>query len=127
MTRNGDLDQSVAGGAWVTESCTLPTLERPLRIAEFDDLFATALRRQERISPTRLRWVLDPSAEAAARDLTGREASCCSFFTFTVTCLTSTAGEQVVEIAVEVPPAQADVLEALEQRARVRAGIMIRE
>jgi hypothetical protein len=29
---------------WVPEACTLPTVEQPLRVAEFDDLFATALR-----------------------------------------------------------------------------------
>jgi hypothetical protein len=28
---------------WVPEACTLPTVDQPLRAAEFDDLFATAL------------------------------------------------------------------------------------
>jgi hypothetical protein len=51
---------------WVPEACTLPTAERPLRLAEFDQLFATALREQQRLSPTVLRWVIDPAAEAAA-------------------------------------------------------------
>ncbi|WP_245718914.1 hypothetical protein [Micromonospora rhizosphaerae] len=37
---------------WVPEACTLPTAERPLRVAEFDELFATALRGQTRLSPT---------------------------------------------------------------------------
>ena len=32
---------------WVTDACTLPTVERPLRLAEFDDLFATAVRAVE--------------------------------------------------------------------------------
>ncbi|WP_239166959.1 hypothetical protein [Actinoplanes italicus] len=40
---------------------------RPLRVAEFDDLFATSMRDQQRLSPTRLRWRLDPAAEATAR------------------------------------------------------------
>ena len=31
-----------------TDACTLPTAERPLRLAEFDELFATAVRRVER-------------------------------------------------------------------------------
>jgi hypothetical protein len=26
---------------WVPQACTLPTVERPLRLAEFNDLFAT--------------------------------------------------------------------------------------
>jgi hypothetical protein len=83
---------------WVPEACTLPTAERPLRLAEFDDLFATALRGQQRLSPTTLRWRLAPSAEAAVRDLTARETACCSFFTFTV----SLDGE-AVGVDVEVP------------------------
>ena len=58
----------------VPGACTLPTAERPLRLAEFDDLFATALRGQQRLSPTRLRLRLDPVAEQAARDLAVRES-----------------------------------------------------
>jgi hypothetical protein len=37
----------------VPAACTLPTAARPLRLAEFDALFATALRRQERLSARR--------------------------------------------------------------------------
>ncbi|MEK8104941.1 MerR family DNA-binding protein [Micromonospora sp. M12] len=55
-----------------------------LRLAEFDGLFATALRGQQRMSPTVLRWFLDPASEATVRDLTGREDVCCSFFSFTL-------------------------------------------
>ena len=36
---------------WVSQSCTLPTAEQPLRIAEFDDLFATGLLGLERLTP----------------------------------------------------------------------------
>ena len=91
MTTNDDM--------WVPAACTLPTVERPLRLAEFDDLFTTAVRGQQRLSPTRLRWQLDPVAEPTARDLTGRETDCCSFFTspsrrpatrYTSTCRCST-------------------------------------
>src|SRR6478752_975712 len=67
---------------WVPEACTLPTVDRPLRLSEFDDLFATSLQELSRISPTVLRWSFDPAAEEAARDLTARETECCSFFTF---------------------------------------------
>ena len=69
---------------WAPQACTLPTAERPVRVAEFDELFATGLRGQQRLARTRLRWRLDVAAEAAARDLTSRESECCSFFTFTL-------------------------------------------
>jgi hypothetical protein len=98
--------------AWVPQACTLPTAEQPLRLAEFDDLFATALRGQQRISPTELRWRLDGAAEIRARDLTARESSCCSFFAFTVE---PDAG--AVNVGVRVPPAHVDVLDALAERA----------
>ncbi|WP_275980108.1 hypothetical protein [Couchioplanes caeruleus] len=42
-------------------------MEQPLRLAEFDDLFATAVHGQQRLSATALRWSLDPAAEATAR------------------------------------------------------------
>ncbi|MEV4826785.1 MULTISPECIES: hypothetical protein [unclassified Micromonospora] len=98
--------------AWVPEVCTLPTVERPLRLAEFDDLFATALHDQQRLSPTALRWRLDPAAEATVRDLTGRESSCCSFFSFTVA-----RDADALRLDVQVPAAHVDVLDALAARA----------
>ena len=66
---------------WAPDACTLPTAERPLRVAEFDDLF-TAVRRSERPLPTRLDLVLPRNIEATCRDLARRESECCSFFTF---------------------------------------------
>jgi len=102
--------------AWVPEACTLPTVDRPLRLAEFDDLFATALRGQQRLSATTLRWDLDPAAETTARDLTGRESSCCSFFSFTFH-----PGDGTLQLDVEVPDAHVAVLDALGERAA--AGI----
>lgn len=101
----------------VLEACTLPTAERPLRLAEFDDLFAIALRGQQRLSPTRLRWRLDPAAEQAARDLTGRESECCSFF-----CFTFAPADGAVHLDVTVPEARVDVLDALADRAAARIG-----
>jgi hypothetical protein len=110
MTRNDEVE------VWAPDACTLPTAERPLRLAEFDDLFATAVRGQQRLSATHLRWRLDPAAEPTARALTGRETECCSFFTFTFT----EAGD-VVQLDVRVPAAHVDVLDALAGRAA--AGI----
>ena len=97
---------------WVPEACTLPTVDRPLRLAEFDDLFATALRAQQRLSPTALRWCLDPAAEATARDLTGREGSCCSFFRFAFD-----GDGDGLRLDVRVPAEHRAVLDALADRA----------
>ena len=97
--------------AWVPEACTLPTADRPFRVAEFDDLLAGAVRhRPER---TRLVVELDPRPEVAARaaDLAVRETGCCSFFTFD---LTMTGGG--VRLAITVPDSQTGVLDALAVR-----------
>ncbi|GAA2469507.1 hypothetical protein [Winogradskya humida] len=104
--------------AWVPAACTLPTLDQPLRLAEFDDLFADALRGQQRLSATVLRWELDPAAEATARDLTVRESSCCSFFSFTF----GGPRNGVLQLVVEVPAAHVAVLDALADRAAARSG-----
>ena len=102
--------------AWAPDACTLPIAERPVRATEFDDLFATALRGQQRLSPTRLRWRLDPAAEQSARDLTRREAECCSFFTFAFAPADGAAGS-AVHLDITVPEAHAGVLDALADRA----------
>ena len=92
------------------DACTLPTAEQPLREAEFDTLFATALRAVERQAPDRLRLTFDGAAEVA--DLIARESSCCSFFDFT---LTATTDGQVLDV--RVPAARVDVLDGLARRA----------
>jgi hypothetical protein len=102
---------------WVAEACTLPTADRPVRVAEFDALFAGGLTAQERVSPTVLRWMLDPGVELTARDLTARESACCSFFSFEFT-----AGADAVRLEVAVPPARVEVLDAL--AARAAAGLV---
>ncbi|PZS34960.1 MAG: hypothetical protein DLM59_03755 [Pseudonocardiales bacterium] len=103
--------------SWVPEACTLPSVEQPLRVAEFDALFAVHLHTAHRVSDTRLRLILDPSAEDRARDLTARETACCSFFTFTVT---EAGSELLVDVA--VPAGQVEVLDALAARAQTRRG-----
>ncbi|GAA2374227.1 hypothetical protein [Dactylosporangium salmoneum] len=99
----------------VPETCTLPTADRPLRLAEFDALFRTAVREVETLSPThaRLRLAGPDGLEATVRDLAARETRCCSFFTFTVT--PRPAG---LLLDVEVPAAYAGVLASLVGRAR---------
>jgi hypothetical protein len=95
---------------WAPDACALPTAKRPLRVAEFDQLFAHALTMQ-RPDPTRLDVVLPRGAEATARDLAARESECCSFFTFEF----EAAGDDVV-MHVGVPPQQVEVLDAIEAR-----------
>ncbi|TDO30598.1 hypothetical protein EV643_13725 [Kribbella sp. VKM Ac-2527] len=97
---------------WIDTSCTLPTAERPLRVAEFDDLFRTALRGVNRLAPGAVRLELDPSAESFARDLVARESACCSSFTFTFS-----TEDAALLLRVEVPPAQVAVLDGLAARA----------
>ncbi|WP_327000514.1 hypothetical protein OHA72_36015 [Dactylosporangium sp. NBC_01737] len=102
----------------VPDACTLPTVERPLRLAEFDDLFATAVRQVDPVTPTHARMRLTGGAglEATVRDLTARETACCSFFAFTVTREPAQDGEALT-LDVEVPPQYADVLASLAERA----------
>ena len=101
--------------SWAPDACTLPTVDRPLRLAEFDDLFASAVRSAEVITPTHTRLHLAGAAglEAAVRDLTAREAGCCSFFDFAIT----PAGAGLV-LDIKVPARYADVLAALTTQAR---------
>jgi hypothetical protein len=110
MTTEMSVDQG-----WAPQACTLPTGQRPLRLAEFDALFATAVRQVVRLDATTVRLTLAGPAglEAAVRDLTERESRCCSFFTFTVTA--ELAGSVVLDVA--VPTAHVDVLDALTTRA----------
>jgi hypothetical protein len=102
----------------VPDACTLPTAERPLRLAEFDELFATAVRRVEQVNTTHIRlWLTGPAGlEATVRDLTARETECCSFFTFTVTGRRTDDGSALT-LDIEVPDQYADVLASLTVRA----------
>lgn len=108
----------------VPDACTLPTAERPLRLAEFDELFATAVREVVQVDATHTRLHLTGPAGLAARvrDLTARETECCSFFAFTTTPRPAAEDEAVV-LDIEVPAAHADVLASLAERAgAVSAG-----
>jgi hypothetical protein len=96
---------------WVPESCSLPTVERPVRVAEFDRLFTDAVLRSTRVSAIRLDLVLAVAAEATARNLAAREVGCCSFFSFEFV----TAGPDVL-MSIVVSPSQTEVLDALTRR-----------
>ncbi|HET6530015.1 MAG TPA: hypothetical protein VFH03_05295 [Actinoplanes sp.] len=104
--------------AWVPDACSLPTAERRLRLADFDELFATAVRRVEPVTPTHARLHLTGGTGLATtvRDLTARETECCSFFQFTATPGTATDGEALT-LDIEVPAQFTGVLAALTTRA----------
>jgi hypothetical protein len=94
---------------WVPSACALPSVEQPLRLAEFDRLFRTTVHQATRTRPTNLELVLSPECEAFARDLASRETSCCSFFQFAFALST---GGLVMDIG--VPDDHVDVLDALQ-------------
>jgi len=98
----------------VPDACTLPTVERPSRLAEFDALFAAAVGGVERVTDrhARLRLAGPPGLAATVRDLTARETRCCSFFTFTVT-----PTDDAVILDVEVPDEQTAALASFAARA----------
>lgn len=102
----------------VPDACTLPTVERPLRLAEFDELFTTAVRDVTVVDAGRARLRLAGPAGLAdrVRDLTARESACCSFFTFTVIPQPAGTGE-LVDLEIEVPLRYADVLASLTARS----------
>ena len=101
----------------VPEACTLPTADRPVRLAKFDDLFAV-VERGDRPTAQHLRLTIAGGAdrEAGVRDLARRETDCCGFFRFTVT---REAAERI-RLDVEVPPQYAHVLDALEKRTHAQ-------
>ncbi|MBQ0893207.1 hypothetical protein KBX37_08850 [Micromonospora sp. U56] len=101
--------------SWAPDACTLPTHERPLRLAEFDQFFRDAVQRVDRLSAQHLRLHFDGAeqVEETARDLTDRESSCCSFFAFDIV----RPSPDSLTLDVRVPAAHVDVLDALAERA----------
>ncbi len=103
---------------WAPASCTLPTVEQPLRLAEFDDFFRAAVRRSTRTWTTRLDLAVLPDSEATARDLAERETSCCAFFRFDFDHV-----PDGLVMRIRVPRDQIDVLDALQARITGMSGI----
>ena len=96
-----------------TDACTLPTAERPLRLAEFDALFAEAVRGVERDGDV-VRLLMGGAAglHERVRDLAARETQCCSFFRFDL------AGSDAdLVLTISVPAERHDILAALADRA----------
>ena len=109
----------LADDDWVPEACTLPTVEQPLRRAEFDALFAEDVTNVERVSSERVRLELRAHPEAAARaaGLAMKETGCCSFFAFGLAI-----SDGSVSMTVSTGAAHAEVLTALADRAAARVG-----
>ncbi|MEU9824212.1 hypothetical protein [Micromonospora chersina] len=112
--------QVATNDLWAPDACTLPTAERPLRVAEFDQFFRDAVRGADRLSARHLRLDLagDAQVEETARDLAARESSCCSFFAFAI----SRSGPDALTLDVRVSAAHVDVLDDLADRAASAAG-----
>jgi hypothetical protein len=108
---------------WAPGACTLPTVDRPARSAEFDAVFGHGLRRVSRLHARHAQWefAVGPGQAARIADLLQRETACCSFFTFTMTG--GVPGAVLVDVA--VPEAYVAVLDALNGRAASRAGLTV--
>jgi hypothetical protein len=97
-----------------TDACTLPTGERPLRLAEFEELFARHLTDLS-WAGDRLRLSLAGGAglRETVADLAARESECCSFFDFALSG--SSSGAVVLDVG--VPAGRREILEALAELA----------
>jgi len=96
-----------------TDACSMPTAERPLRLAEFDALFTASVRKVTRDEHgVRLDLEGDSGLRDRVRVLAERETACCSFFTFAVEGSTD---KVVVDIS--VPQDRREILDALADRA----------
>jgi hypothetical protein len=91
----------------------MPTSERPLRLAEFDSLFASSARRVTRDEHrVRIHLEGDSTLRERVRDLADRETACCSFFTFAIEGPSS-----AVVMDISVPESRREILDALADRA----------
>lgn len=96
-----------------TDACTLPTAERPLRLAEFDAVFTEAVRSvQSDEGRVWMRLTGGDGLRERVRDLADRESACCSFFTFVVG-----GTETDLTLEITVPPERRHILTALADRA----------
>jgi hypothetical protein len=106
--------QSAPTDTWAPDACTLPTADRPVRLAQFDTLFDNDVTDVHRSAPDRALLTLrtDPATAVRVADLCVRETACCSFFEFT---LAATGGHLTLTVA--TPPEHRAVLDAFVKRA----------
>src|SRR4249919_165930 len=98
------------------DTCTLPTVEQPLRVAEFDAVFESYVVRVDKVSPTKVRMILAGPDDLIdqVQDLADRETACCSFFKFALSrSRGDQPGQRLVHLDIEVPTARSDALAAL--------------
>lgn len=110
-----DTEPPTNGLAWIpADACQLPDADQPLRLAAFEDLFATDVHAVERVEPTRLRLALSSTPEVASRaaELATRESDCCGFFSFTLT-----AAQDELSLEVSVPQSRTEVLDGMATQA----------
>jgi hypothetical protein len=98
--------------------CTLPTAARPVRTAEFKDLFAGQLAAPRWISPHQTEFRFGGDLHDQVSDLVARETACCSFFDFSMTYEPDEAvPRSSLVLRVGVPADRRDVLKALTKQA----------
>jgi hypothetical protein len=109
-----NLHEAMSEPILAPEACTLPTVERPLRVAEFDEMFGAATA-AERLASTTLQLTLPPGPAVAvqAAGLVAREVECCNFYTFTLTIRSDS-----LRLRVEAPVEHEDVLDAMAGRVQ---------
>lgn len=95
------------------EACTLPTEDRPLRLAELEGLFTLASDVRLEGGTARMHLSGDPGLMDSVVDLTDRETQCCSFFRFAVT-----GSDTEVDLEVSAPAEHHAVVSALASLAR---------
>ena len=97
-----------------TDACTLPTAERPLRLAELAALFAASARTVSSDQDgVRIHLVGAPGLRARVEDLAARETACCSFFSFGIE-----GEDDDLVLTVAVPQERRSILDGLAARAR---------
>ena len=108
------MSHKVMADDWSSEACTLPTVDQPLRRAEFDDLFRQHVVTAVRTTTQALRLELRDGQEVAARAalLAVKETGCCSFFTFDLHI-----SEGKAAMVISTDPAHGDIITALAERA----------
>lgn len=103
----------------VPAACSLPTTDQPLRVAEFEALFAGFLAGLERVDPTTLylRFQFEPGLDRSIEELAARETACCSFFTFTLD------RNDGLDLRVTVPGEYVEVLDGLQRLAQTAVSL----
>ncbi|MDO9485651.1 MAG: hypothetical protein Q7K25_06290 [Actinomycetota bacterium] len=104
---------------WASNSCSLPTAERHLRIEEFNAFFKDDVAGVSKRPQGEVHLTLRPGDAVAQRaaQLAVRESTCCSFFTFHLII-----GNATSEMFVSADAQHSSVLDDLAQHATVQSG-----